>query len=120
MTRFSHSLSLRLPPLRELTPTFQGIRSSSGVNLAGQRKSQAHYAKGMQSPKPCGSGSYSLWAHDFRFFFTPLPGFFSPFPRGTGSLSVTDTYLALEGGPPSFRRGFTCPVLLGNTGRVKG
>jgi hypothetical protein len=29
----------------------------------------------------------------------PLLGFFSPFPRGTGSLSVTQEYLALRGGP---------------------
>ena len=26
--------------------------------------------------------------HGFRFYFTPLPGFFSPFPHGTSSLSV--------------------------------
>jgi hypothetical protein len=47
------------------------------------------------------------------FYFTPLPGFFSPFPRGTGSLSVTQEYLALRGGPRGFTRDFTCPVLLG-------
>ena len=46
------------------------------------------------------------------FFFTPLPGFFSPFPHGTGSLSVSTEYLALEDGPPSFRQGFSCPALL--------
>ncbi len=40
-------------------------------------------------------------------------GFFSPFPHGTGSLSVALTYLALEGGPPSFPQGFSCPVVLG-------
>ena len=49
------------------------------------------------------SGSISL----------PSPGFFSPFPHGTGSLSVAGEYLALEGGPPRFLRGFTCPVVLG-------
>jgi hypothetical protein len=27
--------------------------------------------------------------HGFKFYFTPLPGFFSPFPHGTSSLSVT-------------------------------
>ena len=48
----------------------------------------------------------------FRFCFTPLPGFFSPFPHGTGSLSVDDEYLALEDGPPIFRQDFTCPALL--------
>jgi hypothetical protein len=47
------------------------------------------------------------------FYFTPLPGFFSPFPRGTGSLSVTQEYLALRGGPRGFTRDFSCPVLLG-------
>jgi hypothetical protein len=47
------------------------------------------------------------------FYFTPLPGFFSPFPRGTGSLSVTQEYLALPGGPGGFTRDFSCPMLLG-------
>ena len=40
-----------------------------------------------------------------EFYFTPLPGFFSPFPHGTGSLSVDDEYLALEDGPPIFKIG---------------
>ena len=48
----------------------------------------------------------------FRFSFTPLPGCFSPFPHGTGSLSVAREYLALGGGPPCFPRGFTCPAVL--------
>ena len=47
------------------------------------------------------------------FYFTPLPGFFSPFPRGTVALSVTQEYLALRGGPRRFTRNFTCSVLLG-------
>ena len=37
---------------------------------------------------------------------------FSPFPHGTGSLSVVEEYLGLEGGPPTFGQGFTCPALL--------
>ncbi len=48
------------------------------------------------------SGSISL----------PLQGFFSPFPHGTGSLSVGQEYLALEDGPPIFKQDFTCPALL--------
>ena len=48
------------------------------------------------------SGSISL----------PSLGFFSPFPHGTGSLSVGNEYLALEDGPPIFRQDNTCPVLL--------
>src|SRR5579884_3152650 len=46
------------------------------------------------------------------FFFTPLRGFFSPFPHGTSSLSVSTAYSALEDGPPGFRQGFSCPALL--------
>jgi hypothetical protein len=53
-----------------------------------------------------------LYACGFRIYFTPLPGFFSPFPHGTGSLSVGYEYLALEDGPPMFRQGFSCPALL--------
>ena len=80
---YSNSLSLRLP---------------YSVKLATERKSLTHYAKGTQSP----CGSYCLYVCGFRFYFTPLPGFFSPFPHGTGSLSVDYEYLALEDGPPIF------------------
>ena len=48
------------------------------------------------------SGSISL----------PCSGFFSPFPHGTGSLSVSQEYLALADGPARFTQGFTCPALL--------
>src|SRR4029077_11583323 len=69
-----------------------------------------HYTKGTQSrnksaPTACMhtvSGSISL----------PYPGFFSPFPHGTGSLSVSREYLALEDGPPIFNQDFSCPDLL--------
>src|SRR6267142_7234706 len=57
-------------------------------------------------------GSYCLYACGFRIYFTPLPGFFSPFLHSTGSLSVDYEYLALEDGPPIFRQDFTCPALL--------
>ena len=53
-----------------------------------------------------------MYACGFRIYFTPLPGFFSPFPHGTGSLSVDHEYLALEDGPPIFRQDYTCPALL--------
>ena len=48
------------------------------------------------------SGSISL----------PYSGFFSPFPHGTSSLSVSQEYLALPDGPGKFMQGFTCPALL--------
>src|SRR5262249_16118016 len=48
-------------------------------------------------------------------FHDPSPGYFSPFPHGTGPLSVTREYLGLGGGPPGFTRNFSGSVLLGNT-----
>ena len=48
------------------------------------------------------SGSFSL----------PYSGFFSPFPHGTSSLSVSEEYLALPDGSGGFRQDFTCPALL--------
>ena len=48
------------------------------------------------------SGSVSL----------PCSGFFSPFPHGTGPLSVSQEYLVLADGPAGFTQGFTCPALL--------
>ena len=38
--------------------------------------------------------------------------FFSPFPHGTGSLSVSQEYLALADGAAGFRRDFSGPALL--------
>jgi hypothetical protein len=90
-----------------------------GLNLATYINSLAHYAKGTPSgivladhspSTACGhtvSGTISL----------PSPGYFSPFPHGTGSLSVVSLYLALGGGPPGFPRGFTCPAVLGYPAR---
>ena len=55
------------------------------------------------------SGSISL----------PSQGCFSPFPHGTGSLSVAREYLALESGLPSFPPDYTCPVVLRMPLRVR-
>ena len=54
--------------------------------------------------RPTVSGTLSL----------PSQGFFSPFPHGTGSLSVAREYLALRDGPRGFPRDFTCPAVLRN------
>ena len=80
------------------------------LKLARKTKSLTHYTKGTPSglkapPTACRrpvSGTVSL----------PSSGCFSPFPHGTGSLSVMYEYLGLEGGPPMFRQDFTCPALL--------
>jgi hypothetical protein len=42
----------------------------------------------------------------------PCSGCFSPFPHGTGSLSVSQEYLALPDGPGRFRQDSSCPALL--------
>lgn len=97
-TPSSDSLSLRLPHNRLTSP-----RSSN---------SQAHSSKGTPSPT---KGSDGLQAHGFRNSFTPLPGYFSPFPHGTHPLSVTRKYLGLASGPARFTAPSTETLLLGNT-----
>ena len=42
----------------------------------------------------------------------PCLGYFSPFPHGTGSLSVSQEYLALPDGAGRFRQDFSGPALL--------
>ena len=92
---YSDSVSLRLPYT---------------VKLATYSKSLTHYTKGTQSPH---EGAPTACTHTVSGSISlPSPGFFSPFPHGTGSLSVGQEYLALEDGPPIFRQGFTCPALL--------
>ena len=93
-TPYSDSISLRLP---------------YSVNLATECKSLTHYTKGTPSPL---ARLRLFVCMRFQVYFTPLPGFFSPFPHGTSSLSVDYEYLALEDGPPIFRQDFTCPALL--------
>src|SRR5205807_2454263 len=71
------------------------------------------------SPLPTGHppGFQPWWVRSSTrsqvLFHDPSPGCFSPFPHGTGSLSVTREYLGLGGGPPGFTRNFTGSVLLG-------
>src|SRR5690348_16898520 len=84
--------------------------STYRLKLAAYFKSLTHYTKGTRSPRKAAptacrhpvSGTVSL----------PSSGCFSPFPHGTGALSVTEEYLGLEGGPPMFRQDCTCPALL--------
>ena len=66
------------------TATPQGLTSRHGAN------SQAHSSIG--TPSPPQRGSDGLQAPGFRYYFTPLPGYFSPFPHGTHPLSVIRRY----------------------------
>ena len=109
---------------RPIQTRFRYGSGCQSLNLAIKINSQAHSPKGTPlgiatrfrlspvhrlaiSPstacKLTVSGSFSL----------PSPGYFSPFPHGTSSLSVAGVYLALGDGPPSFPQGSTCPAVLG-------
>ena len=66
------------------------------------QKARRHPKRAPTACKRKVSGSISL----------PYSGFFSPFPHGTSSLSVSQEYLALTDGPARFMQGFPCPALL--------
>ena len=104
-----HSVS-GLPPATE-RPVQTRFRCAFAyrLKLAANGNSLTHYTKGTPSPH---QRLRLLVGIRFQVSFTPLSGCFSPFPHGTCSLSVTREYLGLEGGPPMFRQGFTCPALL--------
>src|SRR5262245_2060423 len=63
---------------------------------------------------PCGHSPSTACRHAVSGPISlPSPGYFSPFPHGTCSLSVVEEYSALEDGPPRFPPGSTCPAVLG-------
>src|SRR6266480_894582 len=103
LTPISDSLSLRLR-LSGLTLLRRTTRRLI------KQKAHRH-----TSPQPCDRGYSAPIACRYTVsgsISLPSPGFFSPFPHGTGSLSVGREYLAFEDGPPMFRQDCTCPALL--------
>ena len=111
-----HSVSGLIPRTQRPIKTRFRCAYTYRLKLARETKSMTHYTKGTPSglevpPTACRrpvSGTVSL----------PSSGCFSPFPHGTGSLSVSKEYLAFEGGPPMFRQDFTCPALLNTSNRA--
>ena len=94
----SYSLSLRLLASSHLTSPVTATRRLI------MQKARRHTLK--CAPTACRrtvSGTLSL----------PYYGCFSPFPHGTGTLSVSGECLALADGPAGFTQGSTCPALLG-------
>ena len=92
---------------------FAVATSQRELTLQHTSNSLAHYPKGTLSSGKCrtptvckhtGSGTISLSYKEF----------FSPFPHGTCSLSVTEEYLALPDGSGRFPQTFTYFVVLGN------
>ena len=96
-TPSSGSLSLRLRASWPLTSPATATRRFI------MQKARRHMQK--HAPTACrrtGSGTISL----------PCQGCFSPFPHGTGTLSVSREYLALPDGPGRFAQDYSCPALL--------
>ncbi len=86
-----------------------GSGPPTGLNLATEDDSPDHTAKGTWSGLPRRSGvgpSHCLWAGGFRLYFTPLPGFFSPFPRGTIFAIGQRGVFSLGGWSPRLPAGF--------------
>ena len=77
------------------------------LNLATARNSLVHSSIGTPSL------SLRLFV-DIRFqvLFHSPPGVLFTFPSWYYALSVASECLALEGGPPGFPQGFSCPVVL--------
>ena len=106
-----HKVS-RLPPLT-IRPIWTRFRYGSvhkELNLASEEQlvgslCKRHAVTYYYAPTACRrtvSGTISL----------PCLGCFSPFPYGTGSLSVSEKYLALPDGAGRFRQDSSGPALL--------
>ena len=104
-----HSVS-GLHPTTERPVQTRFRYGSVSLTLPDTRNSPVRYAKSTPSlheeaPTACRrtvSGTISLFCSKC----------FSPFPHGTGSLSVSQEYLALADGPARFTQDFSCPALL--------
>ena len=74
---------------RAIHARFPLSSAPEGLSCARHTHSPAHSSIGMQSRNTaCAGPLLPLVSTRFQFYFTPLSGFFSPFPHGTSSLSV--------------------------------
>src|SRR6476620_3206400 len=102
----AHPLHFQLKWVRSSTTSYRRFNLAMGRSLrfgSRSRHCNALFRLAFATASP----------HGFRYCFTPLPVYFSPFPHGTGPLSVSREYLGLSGGPDRFARDFSGPVLLG-------
>ena len=95
-TPSSDSLSLRL---RESFPLTLPVTATRRIIM---QKARRHIKNAPTACRRMVSGTLSL----------PCSGCFSPFPHGTGSLSVSREYLALPDGPGRFAQNSSCSALL--------
>ena len=83
------------------------------LNLARKRDSPVHSAKGTPS-HPAEPMVLRLLVDDgFQVLFHSPPGVLFTFPSRYWFTIGGQKYLALEGGPPEFPQGFSCPGVLG-------
>ena len=104
-----HQVSGLMPATMRPIQTRFRCAYTSRLKLAANTNSRTHYTKGTPSPLRAPTACRRPVSETVSL---PSSGCFSPFPHGTGSLSVSKEYLAFEGGPPIFRQDFTCPALL--------
>src|SRR5216117_17541 len=86
------------------------------LTLLQTSNSPDHYAKGTPSAA-CGASSAlslrPLVGTRFQVLFHSPPGVLFTFPSRYWFAIGGSVYLALEGGPPRFPQGSSCPVVLG-------
>ena len=95
--------------LRAVNTRFPFGFGPEALNLATYIRSPDRSTKSTISPI---DGLYVLVGTGFQVLFHSPPGVLFTFPSQYYTLSVTREYLGLEGGPPGFPRGFTCPAVL--------
>jgi hypothetical protein len=81
--------------------------------LASERDSPVHSAKGTPSHRDKPMVLRLLVGGRFQVLFHSPPGVLFTFPSRYWFAIGGQEYLALEGGPPRFPQGFTCPGVLG-------
>ena len=109
-TWIDHPVSgLPRPTLRPVKTRFPSGSVLYVLNLAGRGSSPDRSTKSTRShlnvlPQLADTG--------FQVLFHSPPGVLFTFPSQYYALSVTEEYLALEGGPSDFPQGFSCLVVL--------
>jgi hypothetical protein len=111
-----HSVSGRRPATS--SPIQTRFRYGCGalpLNLATDRHSPLHSAKGTPSDWACAIVLRLLVGNRFQVLFHSPPGVLFTFPSRYWFTIGGREYLAFGGGPPEFTQGFSCPGLLGKS-----
>ena len=95
--------------IRPIQTRFRFGCTPEELNLASDIHSPDHSTKGTISRI---DALYVLVGTRFQVLFHSPPGVLFTFPSQYYTLSVIGEYLGLEGGPPVFPPGFTCPAVL--------